>query len=416
MQAEDPFDDLDFRTHKVPRSDFDQLAHGQATPRVVRGIRQAEHSRRLLLLRPVDEKLKKQPDLMGPLPHPDRAWEPLDRVEQVSRRTLDLVLAHPYTGAWAGYTTRLLRNRITGVCPLWVHVGHLHALAAAAGIRAGLSFETRIPVWDGGAMLPTLGMARLATEAPHSTAMVRAHADNVEVSDQRTTVRLPRDPAADGPNWWGLRRMSARAGGLDIAACLDDLDPYRGLYAPAGPQRPNGKEMSTWRTMLAEAWQQPVQCLPDLATGFLTGFDSLVPRPEVPFRSLSGSTEEASGSAVVARPVDATELAATLVHEFHHILLSGLLHLVPMYRRDSRERFLTLWRDDPRPIGGVVQGVYAFFGVTAFWRALTHHGKGNTKYRAEFEFDYWRARTWHTLPRCRRPTLPRPHRPFNGPR
>ncbi|MEV7964474.1 HEXXH motif-containing putative peptide modification protein [Sphaerisporangium sp. NPDC088356] len=87
-----------------------------------------------------------------------------------------------------------------------------------------------------------------------------------------------------------------------------------------------------------------------------------------------------------------------------------------MYRRDSRERFLTLWRDDPRPIGGVVQGVYAFFGVTAFWRALTHHGKGNTKYRAEFEFGYWRAGTWHTLPRCRRLTLPRPHRPFNEPR
>ncbi|MER6830693.1 hypothetical protein ABT352_32200 [Streptosporangium sp. NPDC000563] len=109
MQAEDPFDDLHFRTHKVPRRDFDQLTHGQATPRAVRGIRQAEHSRRLLLLRAVDEKVKKRPDLMGPLPHPDRAWELPDRVEQVSRRTLDLVLAHPYTGAWAGYTTRLLQ-------------------------------------------------------------------------------------------------------------------------------------------------------------------------------------------------------------------------------------------------------------------------------------------------------------------
>jgi len=109
MQAEDPFDDLGFRTHRVSRSDFDQLAHGQATPRVVRGIRQAEHSRRLLLLRAVDKKFKKQLDLMGPLPHPGRAWELPDRVERVSRRTLDLVLTHPYTGAWVGYTTRLLR-------------------------------------------------------------------------------------------------------------------------------------------------------------------------------------------------------------------------------------------------------------------------------------------------------------------
>jgi hypothetical protein len=45
----------------------------------------------------------------------------------------------------------------------------------------------------------------------------------------------------------------------------------------------------------------------------------------------------------------------------------------------------------------VLQGVYAFFGVTAFWRALASREKGEHRRRAQFEFGYWRAGTWGTL-------------------
>ena len=95
------------------------------------------------------EESAKTPELLGPLPSVGPAWELLARVEARSPKAFDRLLAHPYTGSWAGYTTRLLRNGIDGVCPLWMHLGHVHALAAAAAIRAGLDFETRCPCGTG---------------------------------------------------------------------------------------------------------------------------------------------------------------------------------------------------------------------------------------------------------------------------
>lgn len=394
----DPTDRLNFHPHKVSWSDFDELARGYAAPEVVRRLRRAEHSRRKLLLRALDDKLTKEPQLLGPLPSPDHAWELFERVEKTSPRALDLVLAHPYTGAWVGYVTRLLHNQITGTCPLWLHLGHLHALAAAAAIQAGIRFETRIPVWDGGAMLPTLGMVRLSADPPHSVAHVHGDKDFVEIHDDTTRVRLPRKHSEDLPNWWPLRGTSTRAGGLRLSVWLDDLEPYRGLYEPKPAKRLNATEVARWRRMLDEAWQMVVRVVPDLAPGFGPGLDSLVPSPAIPFRTLSASTEEAFASAIVARPADSATLAAALVHEFHHILLGGLLHLIPMHLDDTRERFYTLWRDDPRHISGVLQGVYAFFGVAEFWRGMSQvDTRPADRRRAQFEFAYWRYGAWRTL-------------------
>lgn len=390
-------EDLEFPPHQLSWSAFDELARGYARPSVVQQLRHAERSRRLLLLRALDEKLTKDPALVGPLSAPDDVWELLTRAENVAPEARDMLLAHPYTGAWAGYVTKLLRDKITGVCPLWVHVGHLHALAAAAAIRARISFAIRIPVWEGGAILPTVGMARLATDTMHSVAEVHGDRDVVEIANERTVVRLPRNHSDDATNWWGMRTLAFQAGSLDLAVRLDDLDPYRGLYEPVLPQRLTAADFASWRHVLDAACQIVGGCLPDLAMGFSCGLDSLVPRPAVPLRNLSASTGEAFGSAIVAKPTDAAALAATLVHEFHHNLLSGLLHLIPLYEHDPAERFYVLWRDDPRPISGTLSGVHAFFGVTAFWRALSHQDTGLVGRRATFEFAYWRSGTWRTL-------------------
>jgi HEXXH motif-containing protein len=393
----DQIEDREFPPHQVSSSAFDALARGYAQPDVVLQLRRAERSRRLLLLRALDEKLTKHPALVGPLSAPDEVWELLSRAEHVAPDARDMLLAHPYTGAWAGYVTRLLRDKITGVCPLWVHVGYLHALAAAAAIHARIPFTIRIPVWEGGAIIPTVGMARLATDAPHAVAVVSGDRDRVEIANDRSAVRLPRNHGDDTSNWWGMRTLAATAGPLHLLVRLDDLDPYRGLYEPVPPQRLDQAGLAGWSHVLADAWHIVARCLPDLAAGFPSGLDSLVPRPAVPMRNLSASTGEAFGSAIIAKPTDAASLAATLVHEFHHNLLNGLLHLIPLYEHDPVERFYTLWRDDPRPISGALSGVHAFFGVTAFWRALSHKDKDSAKRRAEFEFAYWRSGTWRTL-------------------
>jgi HEXXH motif-containing protein len=54
------------------------------------------------------------------------------------------------------------------------------------------------------------------------------------------------------------------------------------------------------------------------------------------------------------------------------------------------------WRDDPRPAGGPVQGVYAFAGVTGFWQAHRAAARASEQL-ADFEFALWRRQTARVL-------------------
>jgi len=381
--------------HQLLWTDFDALARSEGGPGPVRKLRAAERSRRLLLLRGLIDQVTKSAELYDPLPSPESAWELLARVENASPESVEIVLAHPYTGTWAGYTTRLCRQDVTGICPFWVHIGHVHCLAAAAAVRAGLPFDAEVPVWQGKVSLPTLGMATLRTDAPFSVARVRCRGGEVTVENQASVVRLPTDRTTDAPGWWGVREAVMWSGERRLAIRLDDLDPYRGLYEPIPPRRLTTLEAESWRTVLDDAWDLLATLLPDLADALPEGLDSLVPDPAVPFRLPSASTGEAFGSAIIAYGDHAPTLAAALVHEFHHIRLGGLLHLARLHDDDPRERFYAPWREDPRPIGGVLHGIYAFFGVTMFWRALAAAEPGDPL--AAFEFALWRTQTWRTI-------------------
>ncbi|MEV6877016.1 HEXXH motif-containing putative peptide modification protein [Amycolatopsis sp. NPDC051128] len=381
--------------HQLLWSDFDAIARGEGGAEPLGKLRAAERSRRLLLLRGLVEVATKSEDLYRPLPSPETAWELLARVERAAPEALETILAHPYTGTWAGYTTRLYRQDVTGVCPFWVHVGHVHCLAAAAAVRAGIPFETELPVWRGKVALPTLGMAQLRAEAPFSVATVRGGSGVVEIRNRHSVVHLPACTSTDAPGWSGTRETVSWSGNQRLAVRLDDLDPYRGLYEPIPPERLSPVEAESWRTVLDGAWRLLVRHLPAVAETLPVGLDSLVPAPAVPFRLPSASTGEAFGSAIIAYGEDPATLAAALVHEFQHIRLGGLLHLVRLSQDDPRERLYAPWRSDPRPIGGVLHGIYAFFGVTSFWRALAAAEPDHEL--AAFEFALWRGQTWRTL-------------------
>jgi HEXXH motif-containing protein len=379
--------------HRLSWRDFDHLARLEGDAGVLRRLRRAERSRRKLLLRGLMEEAAKSPELLGPLPPVDSAWELLARVEARSPKAFDRLLTHPYTGSWAGYTTRLCRNGIDGVGPLWMHLGHVHALAAAAAVRAGLDFEIEVPAWNGNVVLPSLGMACLTASTPFAVAVVRGEDGEYTVANENGSVRLPSPPGTGTAGWWEVRRVRTRVGQHRFSLRLDDLDPYRGLYEPVPPQRLPGTEVEDWKRLIDEACQLIVRHLPGFAETMPVGLGSLVPKPQVLYRNPSASTGEAFGSAVVGRPTDGASLASTLVHEFLHIVLGGVLHLIRLYDNDPRERIYVPWREDPRPLSGAIQGLYAFFGVTAFWRALA----GTGERRAAFEFAYWRQQSWRTL-------------------
>ncbi|MBP2320621.1 HEXXH motif-containing protein [Kibdelosporangium banguiense] len=379
-----------FPRHHISWHDFDAMAKGSGGARVVRQLRRAERSRRLLLLRSLVDQVAKSPELADPLPSPVDAWDLLARVEQAAPTVLDLVLAHPYTGSWAGYTTRLLTQKISGVWPLWVHIGYVNALAAAAAIRAGIRFDIRIPAWQGEAILPTLGLVRLDC---CDTAEIHGSPDGVEVRYGTGTIRLPTDLSTDTDEWWSIRRLVTRANGRTFSVRLDDLDPYRGPHEPLGPQRLPESETIAWQGLMSHAWRLIADGLPDFAEALRVGFDSVAPRPLTLFRAPSASSSDAFGSAIINRPADPASLASMLVHEFQHSRLTGLMHLTRLWENDPRERLYAPWRDDPRPIGGVFQGLYAFFGMTAFWRAQMRCGDR----RGSFEFAYHREVAWRTV-------------------
>ncbi|SEF26725.1 HEXXH motif-containing protein [Amycolatopsis pretoriensis] len=375
--------------HEVPWDTLDQLASGGGGVDAIRLLRSADRSRRLLLLRGLVDQATPDSGLTGPLPQAREALDLLERAEQADPEALERVLAHPYTGSWAGYTTRLIEQKLTGECPLWVHFGYLHTLAAAAAIHAKLNFAIRVPVWNDTVVLPTLGAAQLDERGGFTTAVVSAAAGGFTISGDRSQV------TSGAAGWSPLRIFRFTTGERLLELGLDDLDPHRGLYHPIPPDRLAEADVKVWQDLLGEAWRLIAEHLPEYAEVLPIGLTSIVPEPAVPFRLPSASTGEAFGSAAIAAPDEPATLAAALVHEFQHIRLGGLLQLARLHDDDRTERLYAPWREDPRPLGGLVHGVYAFFGVSAFWRALSRARPDDRL--AAFEFAHWRAQTWQTL-------------------
>ncbi|WIX85277.1 HEXXH motif domain-containing protein [Amycolatopsis sp. DG1A-15b] len=387
--------------HGLSWAEFDQLARSEGGPGPVRSLRAAESSRRQHLLLAIVEQTVDDPARHGPLGSPETAWKLLVQAQETDPRAFDAVLTHPYTGSWAGHTTRLLEHGVPpGRQPLWVHIGHLHALAAAAALRAGIEeFRVRVPVWRGNIALPTLGIAHLDGVPDGATAqIIRADGRTVVQAGPRTVV-VPADPAADATGWRGVRTAELVAGGRRLAVRIDDVDPYRGLFGPRPPEPLDEGDWSHWQDMLARAWELLVRLVPEYADALPAGLDTIVPDPPYPFRLPSASSGEAFGSAIIARPEDPATLAAALVHEFQHIRLGGLLQLTALHTNDRTERLYAPWRDDPRPLGGVIHGIYAFFAVTEFYRALSRDQPEDVL--AAFEFAHWRHQVGNTLDRIR---------------
>ncbi|MDT9698803.1 HEXXH motif domain-containing protein [Streptomyces sp. P17] len=349
-------------SHILSADVFDELLGGGGGTAAVAGLRATERSWRLLVVRALL-------DASGAHPLTD-AWQLLMRARAVDEAAFEELLAYPAVGVWAAHTLRRLRGTAAGDAP--PDTGYPHAVAASAAILAGLDFRTAVPVQEGWAVLPTLGAMRVPGAA---TAEVTA-------TDGRVLVGgLP----LGGPDWHPLTRLSADGHAL----LLDDADPYRTLRTPV-PAEPVSAEV--WQELFEEARGILRGQDAEAAGALRDGLVALVPRPRAErFRPHSASSGDAFGAALASVPDDGEQLASTLVHEFQHNKLSAFMHLFTLYDDQGGGRlYYAPWRDDPRPLGGLLQGVYAFFGVTGFWRRREHP-------LGRFEFALWRDQTAHAL-------------------
>lgn len=399
--------------HRLSAVSLQSLARGEGGADTIAEILTAERSRRLLLLRALDEGVSEDEGLSedGPpqasgtaLSHRD-AWSLLERVQRQAPGVFEDILMSPSTGMWVSRALRQMRGKSAEDAPLWVVLGHLSALAAAAGARAGLDFSLAVPARRGLVSLPTLGCAVLPVREPWSVAQVEARQGELRISGGGGQVLVPRDAEANSPDWHAVRHVVLESGVRPKRLPLDELDPYRTFPRPSEPRLLSAAEAEAWEGMLAEAWEILLRDEPESAEGMRQGLLSLVPTPaRERFRPHSETAGDAFGGVTASCPDDVPQLAATLVHEFQHTKLGGLIHLQPLINapaaqatQSPEELFYAPWRDDPRPLSGLLQGIYAFTGVTRFWRTHRYVAGAAQASSAHFEFALWRTQVWSTL-------------------
>jgi uncharacterized protein len=366
------------RYHRIPKSLFDALAAGGGGPDAVRALAAARHSKLVVLLWGVLEAAQGAGAEQARLAR--QAYDLLAEVQRRDPEVADETIRHPSVGAWALRTVRMSR---TNPADPGAKPGRLSTVAAAAAIRAGLTAEIEVTAADGTVMLPLLGAALV----DGGTAVVRSNGTQAEVSSAGRRVKVPADPHRDAPGWLGLRKV--RLGAFNVL--IDDLDPFRMPSSPDLAPRLTTADANKLVAALGQAWPLLEAHHPEIAAEIAAAVTVIVPLTNKRGGQVSSSSSATFGAIALSVPPDPYTCAETLAHEIQHLKLCALLDLVNLTLPDDGQRFYAPWRADPRPIGGLLQGAYAFLGVSGFWRRQRRLAEGSLLLRAETEFARWRA-------------------------
>ncbi|XVV01563.1 aKG-HExxH-type peptide beta-hydroxylase [Actinosynnema sp. CA-248983] len=155
-----------------------------------------------------------------------------------------------------------------------------------------------------------------------------------------------------------------------------------GGVPPELPIAPN-VDIDEWRRSLSAAWHILSTDHPALAAEVAELLTVVTPMPPSATGTTSATVADAFGCFFLSPSPDPEALAVTLVHEAQHTKLVALMDLFPLLVPDRREIFYAPWREDPRPLAGLLHGTYAHLGVARFWR--TRPGLA-----AQTEYARWR--------------------------
>ncbi|MFF8016937.1 aKG-HExxH-type peptide beta-hydroxylase [Streptomyces sp. NPDC007929] len=366
------------------------LARGGGGAESVRMLRESEYSRRLLLLRALLDRAGE---------HGGETWHDVNRLfgvltdawraaPEVTRR----ILGHPSVGPRLVTTWRTL----DASGPAAVGALPLASVAAAAATATGLDVSVSLTAAQPGVVLPGLGAVRLPDTAPGTALLLRAGRTGAVIeTGTGPRAHLPPVPAlaTERSGWWPLRGATP---GPRASFLVDDVDQVVATDAQR-PYRLGEDELRVWRSTAAGAVRLLRARHPDYAAELDEALRALTPLPRAegsPGRS--GSTPEMFGGVTLSRPLHARDLAETLVHEMQHSKLAAVMHLVDLLAEPGTAqpcaRYYAPWRDDPRPLYGLLHGTYAFLSVARFWsREAAFVSDPAERHRAQVRCARWRA-------------------------
>ena len=314
-------------------------------------------------------------------------YEHLARIQETAPGAATWLLDLPHLGGWV-HDTLIHLDQGTAA-----DFGHFACLVSAAAIRAGLPADLDVPVQDGRVRLPGLGSLQVTSEK----AWVRLRSDGERVTvggEFVAEARLMRPDDGTGmgvPGWSGTPAIRAAGGGLAWTVLLETGDPYLDRYTLPMRAAMPAVEVTDWRERVRSAWQIVAGGHRSTAEPMADVISVIVPlTPRSGTDLVSATTPAAYGAIATSWPPDEVTLAETLVHEFHHVKLCGLLDMVPL-ASSGEQHVYAPWRQDPRPASGLLQGVYAHLGIARFWQAQQHaETDADGLLRAQVLFARWR--------------------------
>ena len=372
--------------HELPESAFASLASGIAGPGVVRYLQEAQQSKHAMLL----YAIAKAVDGPGPGPSAFRAgYDLLTSIQRVDPVAAASLLSLPHL---AGWIHDCLIRMEKGIEP---DLAYLACAAAAAAVRVGVPFELDVPVRACQVMLPGLGSLTVTSQS--SLIRLCCDGDRVMAADNAFEadrgVLVPDDGSAEPvPRWSGTPMVRAVADSLEWDVLLETADLYLDRYPlPMAVDILPG-DVDRWRQRIRLAWDVLVQHHRTVAEPIATGVHVLIPlTPRSDDDLISATSPAAFGAIATSWPPDPVTLAETLVHEFQHVKLCGLLDMISLVE-PSHERVYAPWRQDPRPAGGLLQGLYAHLQIARFWSVQQHvAAEPDEVFHAQTSFARWRS-------------------------
>jgi HEXXH motif-containing protein len=371
-------------THSLSIGAFTALAVGAGDSVVVGQLRDAQLSKHLMLLHVVTEAVD------GLEPSPATAafragYQLLAKVQAAHPGAVAALLGMPHVGSWAHNCLAFLDR---GSSP---DLGYLAAVAAAAAIRTATPFELDVPVGDG-VLLPGLGCLQLPSGA--EWIRLRSDGDRLRAGDQidlACAALVPDDGSgATVPHWRGTPLIRAVADGQAWEVLLETADRQLDRYALPMLTGMAATEVASWRHIVQSAWDLLVRHHAWAAGPIAAGVSVIVPL--VPRSDLDSATSPAAfGAIATSMPPSRVSMAETIVHEFQHTKLCALTDLLPL-TMVCADRGYAPWREDPRPMGGMLQGVYAHAGIVRFWDVQRRLETGpDDRLRASVLYERWRS-------------------------
>ena len=373
-------------THSLSADAFAALASGAGDSAVIRQLREAQLSKHLMLLHVVTDAAS-QADPLSPATVAFRAgYRLLIQVQAADPGAVARLLGMPHIGSWTHDCLSCLDG---GSLP---DFGYLAAVAAAAAVRLGIQFELDVPVRDGRVPLPGLGCLEVGSQSEWIS--LSSDGECLRVGDHiyvACAALVPDDGSGcTVPHWRGTPLVRAVAYGQTWEVLLETADRYLDRYTLSVLTTMTTVEITNWRQLIQSAWELLVRhhewaarpiadCVPVLAP--------LAPRSDLD----SATSPAVFGAIATSLPPSPVAMAETLIHEFQHIKLCGLMDMLDLIEPGGETSYAP-WREDPRPMGGLLQGAYAFAGIVRFWNAQRHiETEPDDILRANVLYERWRS-------------------------